>query len=222
MNSMLTIIRHLNNKIKKRPGYAWYMGTFVLIAMLVMALLFIGQWKIELAVETIEDMTAASALGSMRINAQQYSLFKDTVFSSDPGEGVTTNASSEGRVASPDYCFETLQKLVGENLGLIRTPGTCSYSGYSTLVDTQTTPLTITKAVYYNWYVSDGFVESYTYEPAANTKGYSVTYKANEGNFPSGAMADNSGIYIEVEIPLEFLGRHTTITKGQWTAANFN
>lgn len=215
------IIQPLNNKIKKkRNGYAWYMGTFFIVAMLAFSLLFISKWKIELITHTIEDMTTSSALGSMKINAQQYALFRETVFSSEPGASGT-NINSEGRVSSPDYCFEKLQDLIGENINLTRTPGTCSYSGESGVVDSITNPLIIQKAVYYNWY-QDSFVESYTYTPAENSNGYICTYTANETEFPTGAIMDNSGIYIEVEIPINFMGKHTSIIKGQWISANFN
>lgn len=217
----MNLVQIMNQLRNNRKGYAWYMGSFVLVAMLVLALLFISKWETQLAVETVEDMTTSSALGAMHINAQQYSLFGDTVFSSDTVNGKN-NVSSAGRVASPDKCFEKLQDLVGSNLGLTRTPGTCSYSGVSSLIDTETTPLEIKKAVFYNFYTTDGFIESYTYEPSTGANGYTCSYKADETIFPTGASMDNSGIYIEVVIPLELLGHHTTITKGQWVAAKFN
>lgn len=215
------IIQHQNNrKKKKHPGYAWYMGSFLIVAMLMISILFVAKWKIELTINTLEDMTTASALGSMKINVQQYALFNETVFSSDTNDGAP-NANTDGRVASPDQCFEKLQDLIGENIQLTRAPGTCSYSGESAIIDSETNPLVLKKAVFYNWY-GDNFVESYTYVPASNAKGYTCSYKANETNYPTGASMDNSGIYIEMEIPIFFIGHHTTITKGQWTGAKFN
>jgi hypothetical protein len=186
--------KNKNRLLNKEQGYTWFIGAFILVAILMMYVLLIRREKIQYTTEFIEDALTTSALSGLTWDSSGVALTGDVIVPDDA------------------KCYETVCRCFGGNIGLSTHGRKNAFAGASPLFNTSSNDVYITKMVLYNVY-SDGSIVSYSYTD--NGSG-AVRTVGTESLTPKGEMVTQTSIYLEAQFPVVVSGTTGIVSKMEY------
>lgn len=194
-------MRNIKNKIVKkltgkRDGYAWFAGVYFVFFALLIVIAVLDYYMIGLTKDKVEDALTSSSLGSLIYDKEEYALSKSYI------------------LLNTDTNYQTLKKLVGDNLGLTNQNGN-EFSGKNSYITADTTHCKLVTAIFYNKY-SNGVIKSYKYD--GNSPKQTFIDYMDDTYTPLGDKVVETSVFVIFEYPTNFFWKEVKVRAASYVA----